>query len=264
MEQRSVPTEKLPRRKRRVMLIILIILLDCLLILTLIFFFQFYVDSSNRIETSFDWAGYVVASDLHNPKPTVTGVEASWTVPNVVVTARDSFSATWIGVGGQFDGSLIQVGTEQDSVNGTKMCLAWYELLPELQVPIPSIAVSAGDNITASITLTNSTSNAWRIQIVDSAGASKDQSFIKDFTYNSSKLSAEWIVERPNVNNVLRPLANFQQETFTDCKATVAGKTEAINEFPHIQAVMYSQNREIASVSSIRSNDASFTVNYAG
>jgi hypothetical protein len=265
MDQPSVPPEKPLRRKGRVMSIILIILLDCLLVLGLIFFFQLYVGSPNQFETSTNWAGYAVASDVHNPQPTVTRVEASWTVPTVVSTSRNTYSATWIGIGGQFGkNNLIQVGTEQDSIDGMETLMAWYELLPDFQVPIPSITVSAGDHITASISLRNSASNIWQIQIVDSAGAPDEQSFTKEVVYNSSKLSAEWIVERPNLNNILRPLADFQQETFTGCTATLAGITGTITEFPHIQSVMYSQNRQITSVSSIASNGTSFTVNYEG
>ena len=33
------------------------------------------------VETARNWAGYVAASDLQNPKPDVVGVSASWTVP---------------------------------------------------------------------------------------------------------------------------------------------------------------------------------------
>ncbi len=47
-----------------------------------------------------NWAGYIAASDLLNPEPTVTNVSASWTVPTVVISINDTFSAVWIDIGG--------------------------------------------------------------------------------------------------------------------------------------------------------------------
>jgi hypothetical protein len=59
-----------------------------------------------------NWAGYAVVSDIQNPQANVTGVSASWAVPEVIVSSEDKFSAVWIGIGGFFDNSLIQTGTE--------------------------------------------------------------------------------------------------------------------------------------------------------
>ena len=47
-----------------------------------------------------------------------------------------------IGIGGRFDKTLIQTGTEQDSVNGNEYYSAWYELLPDQAVRINDISIS--------------------------------------------------------------------------------------------------------------------------
>lgn len=258
------PPEKPPMRKGRIFTILLIILLDSLLVLALILFFPLLAGSANRRLTSSDWSGYVVATDVNNPQPLVTRIEASWTVPRVGVSIRASFSATWIGIGGQFDGTLIQTGTEQDSINGVGTYSAWYELLPNDEVTIASLSVSAGDRITASISLSDPTANTWLIEIHDFTGATGEQSFQNSFVYVSSMLSAEWIVERPRVNNVLRNLADFSELTFTGCAATVGGKVVTVSSLPSIQVTMYNQNTELASVSPLASNGSSFTVNYVG
>lgn len=260
------PPEKPPMRKGRIFTILLIILLDSLLVLALILFFPLLTGSANQRLTSSDWSGYVVATDLNNPQPLVTRIEASWTVPRVDVSTRESFSATWIGVGGQFDDdrTLIQTGTEQDSINGVGTYSAWYELLPNDEVTIASLSVSAGDRITASISLSDPTANTWLIEIHDLTGATDEQSFQNSFVYVSSMLSAEWIVERPRVNNVLRNLADFSELTFTGCAATVGGKVVTISSLPSIQVTLYNQNTELASVSPLASNGSSFTVNYIG
>ena len=61
----------------------------------------------NQRLTSADWGGYTVSSDLLSPAGVVTSVSASWVVPSVTPSASSTFSATWIGIGGQYDESLI-------------------------------------------------------------------------------------------------------------------------------------------------------------
>ena len=255
--------KKPPMRKGRIFAVLLIILLDFILVFALILFFPLLTGSTNRSIISSDWSGYVVATNLNNPQPSVTGIEASWTVPGVSASTRNSFSATWIGVGGQFSGdhTLIQTGTEQDSISGAGTYSAWYELLPNFEVTIDSLSISSGDRITASISLSDPSTNTWSIVIHDST---REQSFQNSFVYASSMLSAEWIVERPRVNNALRNLANFSELTFTACSATVGGKAEAISSLPFIEVTLYNQNTELASVSPLAADGSSFTVSYIG
>ena len=259
------PENELPEKPRlkkgRILAVLLIILLDCALVFSLILFFPLLTGSTNRSVNSLDWSGYVVATNLNNPQPSVTAIEASWTVPEIGFSARDSFSAAWIGVGGQFDGdnTLIQMGTEQDSINGVGTYSAWYELLPENEVTIDSLSVSPGDRITASISLSDPSTNTWSLEIHDLNGG---QSFQNSVIYASSMLSAEWIVERPRINNVLRNLADFSELTFTGCEATVGDKVETISSLPFIEVTLINQNAELTSVSPLASNGSSFTINY--
>jgi hypothetical protein len=207
---------------------------------------------------SLDWGGYVAFSDYTNPRPIITGVSSSWTVPRVTVTSDNSFSAIWIGIGGYGDTTLIQAGTEHDFINGLEVYSAWYELLPGESVNITT--VHPGDKINASIMLIDSTTNAWSINIHDTTTGQK---FNKSFTYNSSRLSAEWIVERPTTNNGLSPLANFGSVTFTNSMAINNVTAEAINRFSFARITMYNrQNKQLVSVSSLSSDGKSFTVSY--
>jgi len=210
--------------------------------------------------TSLDWGGYSVVSDLSSPQPLVTGVNASWTVPSVDTSGADSYSATWIGIGGQFDETLIQMGTEQDSVGGQGQYSAWYELLPSDAVMIDALTVSPGDVVAASISLLDPTANIWSVAIIDFTNG---QSFQKSLQYDSSMLSAEWIVERPTINNRIRTLADFGQVSFTACKATVGGTVGTITSFPSTRITMYNrQNLALVSVSAFSSDGSSFTVQY--
>jgi hypothetical protein len=260
MNVRYEPPEKPPMRRGRVSLILLIILLDALLVFALILFFPLLTGSANRSLNSSNWSGYVVATNLNNPHPSVTEIGASWTVPAVSVSRTNSFSAAWIGIGGEFDGSLIQAGTEQDSINGVGTYSAWYELLPNNEVTVGSLSISPGDRVTASISLSDPSTNTWSIEINDSVSGQ----YYRNVVYASSMLSAEWILERPRINNVLRNLADFSELKFTGCAATVGGKVETIRSLPFIEVTLYNQNTELASVSSPASNGSSFTINYLG
>ena len=211
-----------------------------------------------------NWAGYEVFSSLLNPQPTVNSISAFWTAPAVNSGGSDAFSSVWIGIGGQFDQTLIQVGTEQDSSNGSTNYYAWYEMLPSSAVPITSIQVAAGDQISASISMVNSNTGTWAISIDDQTSNTQFQS---NFNYTSQRLSAEWIVERPAVNGALAPLANFGSVTFTNCNADLSGKTGGISSFTHNITFMEPQivnNRsvQLVSVSGLSNGGTQFKVTY--
>ena len=217
-------------------------------------------------QDDFNWAGYSVANSLSDPQPLVTGISGSWIVPQVEFSVDDTFSAVWIGIGGQFDTppqfdtSLIQTGTEQDCVGGVIYYFAWYELLPSDSVVITTIDVSPGDTITASINLVNSLDNSWSIYIGD---LSTGESYSQNFLYDSSRLSAEWVVERPDVNNTATIIANFGSVTFSDCKVTIGSVPQAFGYFPSLRIIMYDRRgTRLADVSNFNNDGTSFTVNY--
>jgi len=190
----------------------------------------------------------------------VNAVNASWIVPNVVVSGADAYSAAWIGIGGQSEKTLIQVGTEHDSIRGQAAYSAWYEMLPNNSITIRDMAISPGDFMTASIAKVNSATNDWRIQIADTTTG---QIFNQVFAYNSSQLSAEWIVERPTVNNRLETLADFGSVTFTDAHVQLGSTTGTISTFAYYAVTMNDlQNAQLAAPSPLTSDGSSFTVTF--
>jgi hypothetical protein len=245
---------------RRVLVVLLTLLLAFVLLFALILILPRMTSLSSQQMTSSNWSGYCVASNLIAPQPQGTSVSASWTVPAVSISIGNSYSATWIGIGGQFDGTLIQTGTEQDSVNGRATYSAWYELLPRDAVTIGSLSISPGDKITASISLSDPNTSTWVIEISD---VTDGHSFRKSVTYASSMLSAEWIVEAPALINRIANLADFGQVTFTDCGATLGGETGTISSFPSSRITLSSrQHIGLTSVSNLAAGGSSFTVGY--
>jgi hypothetical protein len=254
----------LPERHRRTIpAVLLTVLLAFALVFALVIVFPLLtspLSQPSQQMPSSDWSGYSVASDLNNPQSQVTSISASWTVPTVSVSIGNSYSVIWIGVGGQFDDTLIQAGTEQDSINGRATYWAWYELLPNDAVTIDSLVISPGDRVNASISLKDPTMSTWSIEINDFTNG---RSFNETLVYDSSMLSAEWIVEKPIVNNRAVALANFGQVTFTDCRAIVGGKAGTISSFPSSRFTLINrQDLELATVSPASSGGASFTVGF--
>ncbi len=224
-----------------------------------------FPSTSNQLITpidqaDFNWAGYCVATDFSNPQPVVTVVCGSWVVPQVQISQNDTFSAAWIGIGGFFDNTLIQTGTEQDCINGTLYYDAWYELLPNDAIIIPTIDVSPGDTMRACIGLVNPVENLWSIYIADvSTGQSVNQTVV----YDATRLTAEWIVERPDINNVISAIANFGSVTLSNCGLEIGNGVGAFGHFESIRFFMYDRTgTQLADVSNYSSDGSSFTVTY--
>lgn len=256
MSQPPVPRES----SKKIPALLLTVLLSTVLIFVFVVVFLHSTSSLSRQMSSSNWSGYSVVSNLNNPQPQFTRVNASWTVPTVKVSIDNSFSAEWIGVGGQFDYTLIQTGTRQDSIGGQATYRAWYELVPGNLVNINSLSISAGDRITASISLVDPDTDTWTIEIRDDT---QGQSFSKSFVHISSALSAEWIEERPSVASRPETLADFGQVTFTDCGATLNGKDGTISSFPSNRITMYdNQNIQLVNVSDLTQDGSSFTVGF--
>ncbi len=209
------------------------------------------------------WSGYMVASDVQvdvqNRSSVVTSISGSWVVPEVNPSENITFSGVWVGIGGYGEETLIQTGTEQEYIDGKAVYYAWYELLPEYVVRINNIHIQPGDTITASISLENENTNTWTITIKD---VTRGEQFKKTVVYNSSRLSAEWVVERPKVNGTVSTLADFGSVTFTECEATLDSFTGAIGNFSYAQLVMQEENTALVSVSSLDGGESGFTVSY--
>lgn len=196
---------------------------------------------------SSNWSGYAETCSV--PYTAITG---SWQVPSVS-GPDNSYSATWIGIDGFNNNSLIQTGTEQDvSSDGTPMYSAWWTTSSNhfVEQTITNNCttgntscghVAAGDAISATITETNTSTSAWSITIADGT----QWSFTESLTYTGQRASAEWIVEAPTVGGRIATLANYNSPlTFnpdTIGAATINGSASP--------ALTYSDGGEMVAVS---------------
>jgi hypothetical protein len=160
------------------------------------------VSSASGTLDAHNWSGHIFTG------PTFTAISGQWVVPTVQSSATGEYSATWLGIDGVNNTSLIQAGTAQDTSNGTTTYDDWYEILPANETLIAS--VSPGDHIQASIN--QDSPGTWTIAITDSTSG---QSFSQAFAYSGPGASAEWIEEAPKVNGQQSVVANFGTVQFT-------------------------------------------------
>lgn len=203
--------------------------------------------------TSLNWSGYLAAN------ATFTAVSGSWNATmatgNGSTTTADS---TWIGIGGVTSNDLIQVGTENIiSANGQVSTAAFYEMLPASSQTIPSLKVSEGDSMSASVVEIGS--GLWTISITDNTTG---KSWSATVSYASSLSSAEWIEEDPSyANGQLIPFANFGGAVFTAGRTTMNGSSLTIAGSTSQPVTMVnSGGQPIAVPSAIGGDGASFSV----
>jgi Peptidase A4 family len=196
-----------------------------------------------------NWSGYVAQNG------TYTGVTGTWVVPTVPATQSASADATWVGIGGMTTNDLIQAGTQTITQNGQLLYQAWYEILPNVSVPISSLSIAPGNQITT--TLHNQGGNSWLITIEnDTTG----QIYSTTVTYASSESSAEWIEEMPADQNGYVPLDSFGSIPFTGADAVFNGVNENLVEIGAQPLTMTSGQQVLSVPTAIGNDDQSFTV----
>jgi hypothetical protein len=196
-----------------------------------------------------NWAGYAVTGSGF------TSVSGNWRVPSVSRTKKSSYSASWLGIDGFDNGSLIQAGTSQDWSGGAAHYYAWWEILPAYETPIPPnvLAVRPGDLIRVTITQGSPT---WTIAI---ANATTGQSYTTHQRYTGPRTSAEWIEETPTIGRRVARLAVFSRTTFND--STVNGNNPLLTS-ANRGVMVKGKKKQIATPSYPSSDRNGFAVQY--
>lgn len=219
----------------------------------------FSKDPESSTIRSLSWSGFIVTKEFNEKQP-IESITGQWTIPQVNASSANGYSSAWIGIGGQSDKTLIQVGTEHDASNQIATYYAWYEILPDFSITIPNLEINPGDMILASISLINATSNVWSIQFRD---LTNDQTFSKNIAYNSTQSSGEWIIERPTVRNQTSTLANFGTITFSNCVINLNNSVGPIGNFTSSKIAMTNQLASpLTIISDLSSEGSSFNVTY--
>jgi hypothetical protein len=167
-----------------------------------------HISGTTETAESTNWSGYIATGSQF------TGVSAQWVVPTVQPSRETEYSATWVGIDGATNTSLIQAGTEQDTSGGETTYYAWYELLPALSIPVE--AVSPGDEM--KVAIVEDSPGKWTITIADLTSGQTVSGWV---AYSTPQTSAEWIEEAPSSGTGQQlTLADFGTAQFTNVAAT--------------------------------------------
>ena len=179
--------------------------------------------------TSSNWSGYAVYGTATKKgktttTPTFSDVKGTWVVPDVVAsTSTATYSAAWLGIDGYNDGTVEQIGTDQDWSGGTPQYYAWFEMYPKNSYEIVGFPVHPGDTISAEVAYNGN--NMFTLTIVNTTRNVRFST--PQRSGSAQRLSAEWVMEAPWWGGVL-PLANFDSISFSDCSATMNGLSAPI------------------------------------
>ncbi|MHB8858638.1 MAG: G1 family glutamic endopeptidase [Thermoleophilia bacterium] len=176
--------------------------------------------------TSSNWSGYAAATSLASPAAnSVSDVKGQWTVTPVTGGATNTYSSIWVGIDGYSDGTVEQIGIEEDWYNGAPRYYAWYEMYPKFPVTISSVPVAAGDSISAEVSYISNNKFALTITNLTSG-----KTYTTVQKTRAQRSSAEWIAEAPSSRKGVLPLTNFGTVSFTAAQATINGHTGPVND----------------------------------
>lgn len=215
--------------------------------------------------TSLNWSGYAAATNLLTPQAnSVSAVSGSWIIPTVIASqSAHTYSSNWVGIDGYSDGTVEQIGTEQDWRNGGQHNYVWFEMYPQGAFEIVDFPINPGDHFSASVSYAGN--SVFSLTITNhTRNATYDVPNKYTKSPNAKRKSAEWIVEAPFLDGVL-PLADFGVASFTNCSATINGVTGPINSshWQNDALTMTTQNNVPKAVpSSLTSNGTAFTITW--
>jgi hypothetical protein len=174
--------------------------------------------------TSTNWSGYDVTGTSG-----AIDVKGTWVQPAVVQCfsrRENSWSSPWVGIDGDTSGTVEQIGTDSDCVNGQPYYYAWYEMYPKGLVQIPLTALTVAPNHTYTAEVSTTGNGTYTLTLTD---VTAGQSFTAppQVNANAKNASVEWIMEGPSNGT----LTDFGSLGFTSANATINGKTSTVQGF---------------------------------
>jgi hypothetical protein len=128
------------------------------------------------------WAGY-----FETPGP-VEFASATWIVPRLRCSDKETLSSTWVGIGGLAGGSLLQAGMYDNCIAGHAVNGGFAEQYPGSTASFDVVA-EPGDRITATV---DRDARGWSATVVDRTTGQSGTSSAPGYRGGAS---AEWMAE---------------------------------------------------------------------
>jgi Peptidase A4 family len=202
------------------------------------------------------WVGYTF--DV----PGVTGVRADWTEPLVLPTEPRASEFVWVGIGGWYSRSIMQVGTAVyvPGVDDEYENL-WYERFPLDKTAVGvDLEVFAGNVIQTTLTLLPGTGGSWRMLVKTSTGAV----WTRTVTYSSPVSGPDFVVEDPRrPGGDFAPFPRWGSVAFSHMSVRVDGRWVPAGHFAGIRLEMVRDGGTLATASAL-TGGSSFTAVQTG
>lgn len=188
------------------------------------------VNENTTLLNSGNWSGFAITGSGSPPFIEVVG---DWYVPNIGSTTRQpAYSSEWVGIDGDCTcNDLIQDGTEADFSGGSAHYDAWIEFIPEPEMVIGGFPIAPGDLISAvsqEAVISGKVTGEYTVVNFSTNKRVSLKLTIPPKTSFSGK-SAEWIVERTDVNgSFMNPLPFYAFTYMDDAWAYKAGSANKI------------------------------------
>ena len=227
--------------------------------------------------TSGNWSGYAVPLEKSGVTDTFSDVQGTWVVPAVTGAKRTTtYSSVWVGLDGYDDGTVEQIGTEQDWTGTRQQNYVWFEMYPSGAYEIENFPANPGDSISAQVLYTGTTTvqqrrgnsvveSVFQLTIVNNT---HKVSFTVPSSYtttaSAARASAEWVVEAPSSSRGILPLADFGTVSFSDCAAIGLKGTGSITSlWPFDPLTMIDPNGGASAPIFLSSDGTAFSVSWA-
>jgi hypothetical protein len=177
-----------------------------------------------------NWSGFVAGADLSGSSGngSVTYAAGEWVVPVLKPTPNNTFCSVWVGIDGWNNGTVEQIGTSHNWINGTQQNFAWFEMFPQGSNEITGFPVVNGDVISARVAYEGN--NTFKLVIINhTQGVSTVIPNSFTMAPGVDRSSAEWVVESPSSGGIL-PLSDYQKVTFNYAQAIINGVHGLIND----------------------------------
>jgi Peptidase A4 family len=189
------------------------------------------------LTSSYNWSGLTIV-DSNKPfaKSYILG---DWTVPAAHQTFGSpdgtwDYSSQWVGIDGFGSNDVFQAGTEADALansggGSAQYYSFWIEWFPYSEARVSGFPLAPGDTVIVEVFNTTPT-NGYAFLENLSTGKYVEFNLTPPSGYTLQGNSAEWVVERPEVNGALARLMNYASVPFTYMHA--AGFNDQVVYYP--------------------------------
>lgn len=202
-----------------------------------------------------DWSGYVATDGGFD------WVFADWNVPCYNPSSPSkSTAATWVGLGGWFEGNLLQGGTTEFQQYGYQFWFETYD--PSGNGPYENLTtigslLNCGDSVAVQADYNISCSNGSAVHFSDYS--TNQYTWTKCISWAPSNTDADWIDERLTCasNGIDSQLANFNYTSWSNAQAEstyYSNDVKSISYYDDFQIIMVDGSTDIAFPSNISSS----------